>query len=124
MRQTTARGVFGLMTLVGLWLVLFVGVSTLAQEKASQPAVPSTLSETVRTKAENLSLKVQLAQTQLALLQKQAQEIQQQGQAAMQDREALLAAEEKAHPGWRVNRDTLAWEQLPPTPAPPVLPKK
>jgi hypothetical protein len=85
--------------LVGAMLML---AGMLGAAQTSEP----TFSEVESLKLQNYALQAQTIQAQMALLQ-----------SAMRDvelgREALLVGIERAHPGWRVDRQTLKWDAAP-----------
>ena len=100
-------------------VVLAVMVScslvAVAQEvKVTAPAAVAApaFTEVQALKLQNYQLQFQNIQSQMTLLQQAARQV-------GTEREALIAEIEHAHPGWTINRETLAFE-----PVKAAVPKK
>ncbi len=85
-----------------LALVMLLAIPVVAQQAPTWTA-------TDQLRLQNYDLQLRLAQTQLQLIQATMQQ-------AAQEREAFIRAAETRHPGWTVNRSTLAWERIPEQP--------
>ncbi len=89
--------------------VLFSGgfVAVAQEAKAPAPAAVTapSFTEVQALKLQNYQLQFQNIQSQMTLLQQAARQV-------GTEREALIAEIEHAHPGWTVNRETLAFEPV------------
>lgn len=87
-----------------MWATLSsVGAFVFAQEK---PVVEPVFTEVQTLKLQLFDQQMQTIQAQRVLLQQAETEVR-------RNRAELLAAVEKDHPGWTVNRETLKWEKVP-----------